>query len=115
MIDLAVAIFAAQNKKPRPDPIVYFEGGPGGSALAFVDYWLESPLRRARDVIVFDQRGTGYSQPALNCIANDEASDDSLDSYAAELALARSCHAFLNPARTASRRNTFRRFWLDVR
>jgi pimeloyl-ACP methyl ester carboxylesterase len=57
--------------------VVYLEGGPGGSALFEVQSWAASGLRLTHDLILFDQRGTGYAQPTLNCPeANDESLDD---------------------------------------
>ena len=67
-IQLAVAVIAAQSPDPEPDPIIYLEGGPGGSALIAVEGLLNHPLRENRDLILFDQRGAGFSQPSLNCI-----------------------------------------------
>ena len=69
-IRLAVAVFASKSKSPRPDPIIYLEGGPGGHALegipqSFADRF--EPFLADRDFIMFDQRGTGYSEPALDC------------------------------------------------
>lgn len=66
---LSVAVIRSQSKTPAPDPIIDLEGGPGGSALASVDRWTRpvSPLLSNRDVILVDQRGTGYSQPRLTC------------------------------------------------
>jgi pimeloyl-ACP methyl ester carboxylesterase len=69
-IRLHVAIFASTSANPAPDPVVYLEGGPGGDALYFIEYSfpvLVEPLLDKRDVIVFDQRGTGYSFPRLDC------------------------------------------------
>ncbi len=68
-VRLAVAILRSPNPNPAPDPILYLSGGPGDSALATIDYWLnEVPdLRANRDVILLDQRGTGHSLPSLNC------------------------------------------------
>ena len=69
-IKLAVARFKSDASQPAPDPIVYLEGGPGSSALKnyppqFDVYF--GPLAEKRDVILFDQRGTGYSEPSLAC------------------------------------------------
>ncbi len=69
-IKLAVARFRSNSAKPAPDPIVYLEGGPGGSPLrALIPQFsvLFAPLLEKRDLILIDQRGTGYSQPALDC------------------------------------------------
>jgi pimeloyl-ACP methyl ester carboxylesterase len=70
VVELAVAILPATGPAPADDPILYLEGGPGGASVAWFDAWLEPPwsrLRRDRDVILLDQRGTGYSTPSLGC------------------------------------------------
>ncbi len=67
---LHVAIFRTSHPNPAPDPIVYLEGGPGFSPLSAVPYVFDdvyAPLLLRRDLIIFDQRGTGFSEPALHC------------------------------------------------
>ncbi len=68
-IRLAVAIIKTQSSNPPPDPLVMMQGGPGGSTLDFfvTPLLTTSRLRANRDIILFDQRGTLYSQPNLNC------------------------------------------------
>ena len=69
-IRLHVAIFRTQSENPAPDPVVYLEGGPGGSALEAAAYTFNqrlAPFLADRDVIILDQRGVGYSEPALDC------------------------------------------------
>lgn len=71
-IKLAVAIFTPANAASGPtDPIVYLSGGPGGALLnGWANYVSSSNLAtmtQGHTLIMFDQRGTGYSQPALNC------------------------------------------------
>lgn len=66
-IELAVAILRATDPTPRPDPVLYLDGGPGGSALSTLDGWVDYDLTRDRDLILLDQRGTGYSWPGLFC------------------------------------------------
>ncbi|MEM7128070.1 MAG: alpha/beta fold hydrolase [Chloroflexota bacterium] len=70
-VEIAVAIIPSHRDAPRPDPVLYLEGGPGGSALLGIDDWLESPLREEREIILFDQRGTGFSWPNLDCPETD--------------------------------------------
>lgn len=55
--------------KAKPDPILYLEGGPGGYALQrFISRWqVFAPYMQDRTFIVLDQRGTGYSEPSLQC------------------------------------------------
>ncbi|MDX1614087.1 MAG: alpha/beta fold hydrolase [Candidatus Promineifilaceae bacterium] len=68
-IDLAYAIVHAADDQGRP-PLIYLAGGPGGSAiddfLGDPEGW-DYPFTRQRDLILLDQRGTGYSQPSLDC------------------------------------------------
>ena len=81
-IRLAVARFKSDASAPEPDPIVYLEGGPGGSPLrGLVRQFnvLFGPLLEKRDLILFDQRGTGYSEPALDCPEYKEFTLDVLD------------------------------------
>ena len=64
---LAVTILRAPGGAKHPDPVVYLAGGPGGSATDEAADWVEQPYLAGRDLILFDQRGTGYSLPSLNC------------------------------------------------
>ena len=60
---ITYAIAKAHNAAPFSDPILYFEGGPGISALEEIE-WLDDNtehLRMTRDIIFFDQRGIRYS------------------------------------------------------
>ncbi len=69
-IRLHVAQFASDSDNPAPDPIVHLEGGPGGEALEMVPFTFEILYARYltnHDFIMFDQRGTGYSEPSLAC------------------------------------------------
>lgn len=81
-IKLAVARFQSSRTNPKPDPIVYLEGGPGGSPLrGLVDQFsvIFTPFLADRDLILVDQRGTGYSQPALDCPEYKQLVLDTLD------------------------------------
>jgi pimeloyl-ACP methyl ester carboxylesterase len=66
-IDLNIVLLPALGADPAPDPIFYFDGGPGAGA-AEGGIWLaqEKALRQRHDVVLVDQRGTGHSHP-LNC------------------------------------------------
>lgn len=75
-LSLQVAILVSHAREPAT-PIVYLEGGPGGSAVMNVpDVWTRSALRQHSHILVFDQRGTGYSTPSLDC---PEFLDDDVD------------------------------------
>lgn len=63
MIPIAYVVLKSTSLAPLPDPVIYFQGGPGGSALnsfAQIRSGTEA-LRASRDVIFFDQRGTAHS------------------------------------------------------
>lgn len=66
---LAVARIRSTSPNPKPDPIFYLDGGPGGHTLSFISYYggLFRAFLTDRDVILYDQRGVGFSSPALNC------------------------------------------------
>lgn len=69
---LAVAIVKSAAPTSALDPLVMLQGGPGGSTIDIFMSVLfplggNSPLRRDRDIVLFDQRGTLYSEPALTC------------------------------------------------
>jgi pimeloyl-ACP methyl ester carboxylesterase len=70
-IRIHVAILRNPNEDVEEDPIIYLEGGPGGSALKYLSFSFadryEPLFVTNRDIIVFDQRGIGLSEPALDC------------------------------------------------
>jgi pimeloyl-ACP methyl ester carboxylesterase len=69
LIELAFVRFKSTAQNPGP-PIVYLAGGPGGSGIFTAKgsrFPLFMALREVADVIAFDQRGTGYSKPDLEC------------------------------------------------
>lgn len=67
-IRLAVARFRGTKRDPAPDPVIFLQGGPGGGALwtNFVRGFT-ALFTPTRDFIAFDQRGTGFSEPSLDC------------------------------------------------
>lgn len=69
MIRLHVAIIASHSNSPAPDPVVYLNGGPGDHTLVAADYFVTQfkDILDQRDLILFDQRGVGFSEPALDC------------------------------------------------
>jgi pimeloyl-ACP methyl ester carboxylesterase len=65
-----VAVFHSHSATPHPDPFLYLHGGPGGHILNQVPLGVVEQFDNVladRDVILFDQRGVGYSEPALDC------------------------------------------------
>lgn len=70
MLRLWVAIARADGPDRQADPLLYIHGGPG---YATVDYFFPyfpksktwAGLRESRDIVFFDQRGTGRSAPGF--------------------------------------------------
>jgi pimeloyl-ACP methyl ester carboxylesterase len=93
-LQLFVARIPAVNEHGRPDPLFLLAGGPGLAATTF--YTGVAPvferIRRDRDIVLVDQRGTGASN-ALNCPGATDP--DAPDSTAALVQEARSCLASL--------------------
>ncbi len=78
-IDLRVARLAAQTNKPKSDAFTLIAGGPGQSAtesFPAASYAFRH-IRRDRDIILLDQRGTGESNK-LDCPSSDD--EDEADS-----------------------------------
>lgn len=72
-IELFVARVPSFNAAPLPDPLVLLAGGPGQAAS---DLYLGvrgafEPVRRDRDIIIIDQRGTGRSN-SLACDLDEQ-------------------------------------------
>jgi len=65
-IALNLILLPASSAKPAADPVFYLAGGPGGAATVYASEKFMSGLRRNREVVLLDQRGTGDSNP-LNC------------------------------------------------
>lgn len=68
-ITLNIVVLPALKSNPAPDPVFFLYGGPGLGAAAAAsrageNYWEE--LRRERDLVFIDQRGTGDSH-SLRC------------------------------------------------
>jgi pimeloyl-ACP methyl ester carboxylesterase len=84
MIRLHAVVIRSRSEDPKPDPLVFLAGGPGASALAAVGHVREilSAILEERDLVVADQRGVGFSEPALDCPEYGEAV---LETYGADV------------------------------
>lgn len=68
-IDLSFSILKSASAFPEADPVVYLQGGPGGSALSQIPLIERAfkPWRTRRDIVMFDQRAAGISGASVNC------------------------------------------------
>src|SRR5262249_54274643 len=68
-ISLAIAVLPANTLNPRADPLFILAGGPGQAASFLGPFAaLLTSVRKDRDIVLVDQRGTGRSSP-LDCAA----------------------------------------------
>ncbi len=77
-IRIAVARVQATDPNPKPDPIVYLAGGPGGTGLASAVQRVAASWNVDREVIFIDQRGTLKADPLLSCPEIDTFSADAV-------------------------------------
>lgn len=93
-ISIHVAVAEASSQGPQPDPLFFFAGGPGQAAS---ETWvmLRNALRQVRkdrDIVMVDQRGTGQSNrlqcPTTEVMDLDAAIDLELITEEAERCLA---------------------------
>lgn len=94
-LKLHVAVIPALRLKPAADPLFIVSGGPGQAAS---DFYLStaaafSRIRRDRDLVLVDQRGTGRSN-RLDCMLPDDSEFTTLDPQKLQ-ALVRECRASL--------------------
>jgi len=71
-LSLHVAVAGATSTDPKPDPVFFFAGGPGQAASetwVMIRPTLEK-IRKHRDIVMIDQRGTGQSNK-LDCAVED--------------------------------------------
>jgi pimeloyl-ACP methyl ester carboxylesterase len=71
---LRFVVFEGRGATHATDPVVYISGGPGDPAqidAGSIGRWWSWTARAdwlgQRDLVVFDQRGVGVSEPAMNC------------------------------------------------
>jgi len=64
-VRLPFIIMKSRSASPQADPILFTAGGPGGSSLGAARNRQRNPLLEERDVILFEQRGTQWAEPAL--------------------------------------------------
>ena len=75
-IRIFAAVLPANTPTPKDDPLLVLAGGPGQAASFLAPFAARlTELRRTRDVVLVDQRGTGRSSP-LTCQAFRPRDDD---------------------------------------
>ncbi|RYZ93928.1 MAG: alpha/beta fold hydrolase [Moraxellaceae bacterium] len=74
-IPLNILLLPAVNPVPEKDPLFIIAGGPGQSAVVVAEsvHSIFNDVRKNRDIVFVDQRGTGKSNP-LDCEVETEDS-----------------------------------------
>ncbi len=90
-IRIRAVIVPSVSATPKADPLVILAGGPGQGASGYGGFvaLAFAEVRRARDIVLFDQRGTGRSTP----LACDTAAMELTTDPAAIDAAIRACAA----------------------
>jgi pimeloyl-ACP methyl ester carboxylesterase len=87
---LRLRVFISRGGDGDRDPLVYLQGGPGGSVGGLAHAGWSAYLAGAfqRDVIILEQRGNALSTPALDCKVGETETDEAeaLRSCAADYA-----------------------------
>jgi len=67
-IQITYTILKSKDSTSTNYPMIVFTGGPGGNTISenAITYLLEHPYIKKRDLILFDQRGIGYSSSIPN-------------------------------------------------
>jgi pimeloyl-ACP methyl ester carboxylesterase len=73
-LELPVVVVSVPATRKREDPVVYLAGGPGDGAWLDadrIDFWWQFVADNAwvneRDLVLVDQRGTGLTEPRMDC------------------------------------------------
>lgn len=74
ILELPVVIVRATAAKATADPVVYLAGGPGSGAWIdpeqiawWWDFTTANEWLNSRDLVLFDQRGSGLASPRMDC------------------------------------------------
>jgi pimeloyl-ACP methyl ester carboxylesterase len=80
-ITLAIAVLPANTLNPRADPLFVLAGGPGQAASYLGPFAASlTGVRKDRDIVLVDQRGTGRSSPlACAALKPDESPESTLE------------------------------------
>lgn len=81
-VRIAVAVVKAEVGPTADDPIFYLDGGPGGESIEPLEFTFDQvfePFAQTRDLVFFDQRGIGLSEPSLDCVEDLDLTYELLD------------------------------------
>ena len=76
--DSSTAFAILKSPDARQAPILFLHGGPGGRSIMDRHIWLapRSKILNSHDLILIDQKGSGESEPSLDCWEVDQGSTE---------------------------------------
>ncbi len=88
-VRIAVAVIKDQSEDHLTDPVMLLSGGPGEKTVLNTPAMVQrlAPIHPNRDLIIFDHRGVGLCEPALECPEFVQAFFDLLDESDPDVAL----------------------------
>lgn len=72
ILKLPVAVIHTTAPKPKPDPVIFLAGGPGGSPVSSArsfELFASHAFGADRDIVLYTQRGAALTDPVLDCEA----------------------------------------------
>lgn len=69
----STAFAVLKSPRAKHEPILFLHGGPGGRSIIDRYMWLapQSKILNSHDLILVDQKGSGESEPSLDCWETD--------------------------------------------
>jgi|GEM_PF-2658612 len=77
-IKIAVAKVPSRSADDKRGAFAFLMGGPGGGAVVYSEKLYGEVLNLNHDVYMVDQRGTGFSTPALYCSFGEEGTTEQI-------------------------------------
>jgi pimeloyl-ACP methyl ester carboxylesterase len=101
MVGLSVIVLSALDADKAPDPLFVLAGGPGDAPSFNARFFSRafSAIRRKRDIVLVDLRGTGRSSPLVCPELAQPSADGILDADLLSVAAVRACRARLEQTR----------------
>ncbi len=87
-VRIPVVRIRSTGASAKSDPVIFLHGGPGAAPLESartIERFSQHPFAAERDIILFNQRGSAQTIPALTC---ESLRAGRIDIYAADLTLA---------------------------
>jgi len=96
-IDLSIIVLSALEPNKKPDPFFMLQGGPGDAPGFNARFYgrVFHDIRKARDIVLVDLRGTGKSAPLLCPELAKPGPDGTYDANLLSVSSVRACRARL--------------------